>query len=72
MTKPKKNISNIYTLRDIENKGVVEGSLSKHIPLKYQLGSIRKSEFEKALHSSIKTASDIANDYKDLQDIYLK
>ncbi|PKC08806.1 hypothetical protein RhiirA5_416474 [Rhizophagus irregularis] len=43
---------NVYTLRDIENRGTVEGSL--------------------ALRGSIKTASDITNDYKDLQDIYLE
>src|SRR6266498_5074793 len=63
---------NVHTLRDIENRGVVEGSLSKHIPPDYRLGSIRESELEKALRGSIKTASDIANDYKDLQDIYLE
>ena len=71
MTKPK-NMPNINTLRDFENKGVVEGSLSKHAPSGHQLGSIRESELEKALRGSIKTASDIANDYKDLQDIYLE
>ncbi|EXX72924.1 uncharacterized protein OCT59_013838 [Rhizophagus irregularis] len=43
---------NVHTLRDIENRGTVEGSL--------------------ALRGSIKTASDITNDYKDLQDIYLE
>ena len=63
---------NVHTLRNTENRGVVEGSLSKHIPSGHQLGSIRESELEKALRSSIKTASDIANDYKDLQDIYLE
>src|SRR6266498_4302883 len=63
---------NVHTLRDIENRGVVEGSLSKHIPPGHRLSSIRESELEKALRGSIKTASDIANDYKDLQDIYLE
>src|SRR6266496_2989835 len=63
---------NVYTLRNTENRGVVEGSLSKHIPPGHRLGSIRESELEKALRGSIKTASDIANDYKDLQDIYLE
>jgi len=71
MTKSK-NMPNIHTLRDIENKGVVEGSLSKHTPSGHQLGSIHESELEKALRGSIKTASDITNDYKDLQDVYLK
>jgi len=63
---------NIHTLRDIENRGVVESPLSKHIPPGHRLGSIRESELEKALRGSIKTASDIANDYKDLQDVCLK
>ena len=72
MTKPKKNMPNVHTLRDIENRGVVESPLSKHIPPGHRLGSIRESELEKALRGSIKTASDIANDYKDLQDIYLE
>ena len=72
MTKPKKKMPNVHTLRDIENRGVVESPLSKHILLGHQLGSIHESELEKALRGSIKTASDIANDYKDLQDIYLE
>ena len=63
---------NIHTLRDIENREVVEGSLNKHIPSGHWLGSICESELEKALRDSIKTASNIANDYKDLQDIYLE
>src|SRR5881394_3651645 len=63
---------NVHTLRNTENRGAVEGSLSKHILPGHRLGSIRKSELEKALRDSIKTASDIANDYKDLQDIYLE
>ena len=63
---------NVHTLRNTENRGAVEGSLSKHIPPGHRLGSIRESELEKALRGSIKTASDIANDYKDLQDIYLE
>ena len=63
---------NIHTLRDIENRGVVESLLSKHTLLDNQLGSIYESELEKALRGNIKTASDIANDYKDLQDIYLE
>ena len=63
---------NVHTLRDIENRGMVESPLSKHILLDHQLGSICELELEKALRDSIKTASDIANDYKDLQDIYLE
>ncbi|UZO04196.1 uncharacterized protein OCT59_024587 [Rhizophagus irregularis] len=62
----------VHTLRDIENRGVVEGPLSKHTSSGNRLGSIRESELEKALRGNIKTASDIANDYKDLQDIYLE
>ncbi len=53
-------MSNVHTLKDIENRRVIEGSLSKHIPLGHQLDSICKSEFEKALYGSIKTASNIA------------
>ncbi|CAI2197887.1 3122_t:CDS:1, partial [Funneliformis geosporum] len=49
-----------------------EGSLGKHIPSGYRLGSICESELEKALRSNIKTASVIANDYKNLQNIYLE
>ena len=52
-------MSNVYTLRNIENRG-------------HRLGSIRESELENALHSSIKSASDLANEYKDLQGVYLK
>ncbi|POG58039.1 hypothetical protein GLOIN_2v1790954 [Rhizophagus irregularis DAOM 181602=DAOM 197198] len=63
---------NVHTLRDIENRGVVEGPLSKHTSSGNRLGSIRESELEKALRGNIKTASDIANDYKDLQNIYLE
>jgi len=65
-------MSNVHTLRNIENRGTVEGSLGKHIPPGHRLGSIHKSELEKALRGSIKTASNIANDYKNLQDIYLE
>ncbi|CAG8531988.1 17160_t:CDS:2 [Dentiscutata heterogama] len=54
-------MSNVYILRDIENRRVLEEP-------SYWLGSICESELEKALHSSIKTASDIANEYNDLQD----
>ncbi len=61
----------MYTLRDIKNRGVI-GSTKVNILLGHQLGSICKSEFEKALCGSIKTTSDIANEYKDLQDIYLE
>ncbi|CAI2194727.1 20522_t:CDS:1, partial [Funneliformis geosporum] len=70
MTKPK-NMLNVHTLRDIENREVVEDSLSKDIPSGHRLGNICESELKKALRGSIKTASDINNDYKDLQDIYL-
>ncbi|CAB5213228.1 unnamed protein product [Rhizophagus irregularis] len=65
-------MSNVHTLRNINDKGAVGSLLGKHIPPGHQLGSIRESELEKALRGSIKSASDIANDYKDLQDIYLE
>ncbi|CAB4378494.1 unnamed protein product [Rhizophagus irregularis] len=65
-------MSNVHTLRNINDKGAVGSLLGKHIPPGHRLGSIRESELEKALHGSIKSASDIANDYKDLQDIYLE
>ncbi|RIA99148.1 hypothetical protein C1645_811894 [Glomus cerebriforme] len=65
-------MSNVHTLRDIEDRGAVGSLLGKQIPPGCRLGSIRESELEKALRGSIKTASDIANDYKDLQDIYLE
>ncbi|RIA96327.1 hypothetical protein C1645_815496 [Glomus cerebriforme] len=71
MTKPKKNIFNVHTLRDIKNRGVV-GFTKMNIPSGHWLGSICESELEKALRSSIKTASNIANEYKDLQAIYLE
>src|SRR3954466_10317388 len=69
MTRPKKNI---HTLKDIKDRGVDGDLLGKQIPLGHRLGSIREIELEKALRGSIETASDIANDYKDLQDIHLK
>jgi hypothetical protein len=72
MIRPKKIISNVHTLKDIEDRGAVGGLLGKQIPPGRQLGSIRESELEKTLRGSIKTTSDIANDYKDLQDIYLE
>ncbi|GBB92442.1 hypothetical protein RclHR1_20020003 [Rhizophagus clarus] len=65
-------MSNVHTLKDIEDRGAVGGLLGKQIPPGRQLGSIHESELEKALCGSIKIASDIANDYKDLQDIYLE
>ncbi|CAB4373222.1 unnamed protein product [Rhizophagus irregularis] len=65
-------MSNVHTLNDIEGRGAVGSLLGKQIPPGHLLGSIRKSELEKALRGSIKTASDIANDYKDLQDVCLK
>ncbi|CAB4381309.1 unnamed protein product [Rhizophagus irregularis] len=65
-------MSNVHTLKNIEDRGVVGGLLGKQIPPGRRLGSIRESELEKALRGSIKSASDIANDYKDLQDIYLE
>ncbi|CAG8651472.1 7897_t:CDS:2, partial [Scutellospora calospora] len=40
--------------------------------VRYQLGSICKLELENILHSSIKSASNLVNEYKDLQGIYLK
>src|ERR1051325_4952055 len=65
-------MSNVHTLNDIEGRGAVGSLLGKQIPPGRRLGSIRESELKKALHGSIKTASDIANDYKDLQDVCLK
>ncbi|RGB27837.1 hypothetical protein C1646_768588 [Rhizophagus diaphanus] len=65
-------MSNVHTLKDIEDRGAVGGLLGKQIPPGRRLGSIHESELEKALRGSIKSASDIANDYKDLQDIYLE
>ena len=65
-------MSNVHILNDIEGRGAVGSLLGKQIPPDHQLGSIRKSELEKALRDSIKTASNIANDYKDLQDVCLK
>ncbi|RGB29432.1 hypothetical protein C1646_795474 [Rhizophagus diaphanus] len=65
-------MSDVHTLKDIKDRGADGGSLSKQIPSGRQLGSICESELEKALCGSIKTASDIANDYKDLQNIYLE
>ncbi|CAG8797908.1 239_t:CDS:1, partial [Dentiscutata erythropus] len=56
---------NVHTLRDIKDKGDPK-------VIGHRLGSIRELELEKALRSSIKTASDIANEYKDLQGVYLK
>ncbi|GET03414.1 hypothetical protein GLOIN_2v1763802 [Rhizophagus clarus] len=65
-------MSNVHTLKDIEDREAVGESLGKQIPPGRQLGSIRELELEKALRGSIKTTSDIANDYKDLQDVCLK
>ncbi|CAG8618123.1 2782_t:CDS:2 [Gigaspora rosea] len=53
-------MSNVYILNDIKDR-----EDSKEVG--YQLGSICKSELKNALHSSIKFASDLANEYKDLQ-----
>ncbi|CAG8496446.1 3953_t:CDS:2, partial [Dentiscutata heterogama] len=58
-------MSNIHILRDTKNRKVLEGP-------GHWLDSICESELEKALRSNIKTVSDIANEYKDLQDVYLK
>ena len=63
---------NVHTLRDIKNREVVWGLLDKYIPLDHWLDSIYELEFEKALCSNIKIASDIINKYKDLQNIYLE
>ncbi|RIB15352.1 hypothetical protein C2G38_2192591 [Gigaspora rosea] len=49
-------MSNVHTLKDIKNRG-------------HRFGIIRESELENALHSSIKFASDFANEYKDLQAV---
>src|SRR3954454_14372340 len=65
-------MSNVHTLKNIEDREAVGRLLGKQIPPGHRLGSIRESELEKALRGSIKTASDIANDYKDLQGIYLE
>ncbi|GBB85743.1 hypothetical protein RclHR1_01220039 [Rhizophagus clarus] len=65
-------MSNVHTLNDIEGRGAVGSLLGKQILSGRRLSSICESELEKALRSSIKTASDIANDYKDLQDVCLK
>lgn len=65
-------MSNVHTLKDIEDREAVGRSLGKQIPPGRRLGSIRESELEKALRGSIKTTSDIASDYKDLQDVCLK
>src|SRR2546423_8852380 len=62
---------NMHILRDIKDREVI-GFTKVNIPSGHQLGSICELELEKALRDSIKTASDIANDYKNLQDIYLK
>ncbi|GES81990.1 hypothetical protein GLOIN_2v1790954 [Rhizophagus clarus] len=62
----------MHTLKDIEDKGAVGGLLGKQIPPGRRLDSNCKSELEKALRGSIKTASNIANDYKELQDVCLK
>ena len=72
ITRSKKIMSNVHTLKDIKDIEAVGRSLGKQIPPGRQLGSIRESELEKALRSSIKTTSDIASDYKDLQDVCLK
>ncbi|CAG8681286.1 13177_t:CDS:2, partial [Dentiscutata heterogama] len=55
-------MSNVYTLNNIKDRGDPKG-------VRYRLGSICESELENALHSSIKSASVLANEYKDLQDI---
>jgi hypothetical protein len=65
-------MSNVHTLKDIEDRGAVGSSLGKQIPPDRRLGSIRELELKKALRGSIKTACDIANDYKDLQDIHIE
>ncbi|GBB99801.1 hypothetical protein RclHR1_36370003 [Rhizophagus clarus] len=64
-------MSKVHTLKDIEDRGAV-GSTKVNIPPGRQLGSIRESELEIALRSSIKMTSDLANDCKDLQDLCLK
>ncbi|CAG8719682.1 19098_t:CDS:2, partial [Gigaspora rosea] len=53
-------MSNVYTLNDIKDRGNSKG-------VGYWLGSIHESELKNALYSSIKSASDLANEYKDLQ-----
>ncbi|CAG8524958.1 22727_t:CDS:2 [Cetraspora pellucida] len=58
-------MSNVYTLNNIKDR-----EDPKRVG--YRLSSIRELELENALHSSIKSASDLANEYKDLQGVYLK
>ncbi|CAG8697443.1 17697_t:CDS:2 [Cetraspora pellucida] len=53
-------MSNVYTLNNIKDREDPKG-------VRYQLSSICKLKLENALHSSIKSASDLANEYKDLQ-----
>lgn len=64
-------MANVHTLRDIEDREAVGFSKVNTLP-GHRLGSIRELELEKALRGSIKTASDLANEYKDLQGEYLK
>ncbi|CAG8524703.1 11236_t:CDS:2, partial [Acaulospora morrowiae] len=61
-------MSNVHTLKDIENREAVGRSLGKQIPPGRRLGSIHELELEKALCGSIKTTFDIASNYKNLQD----
>ncbi|CAB5202865.1 unnamed protein product [Rhizophagus irregularis] len=57
-------MSNIHTLAG--------GAKAKYIGLGQRLGSAREIELEDALRSSIKSNSELTNEYRDLQDIYSK
>ncbi|CAB4394434.1 unnamed protein product [Rhizophagus irregularis] len=54
-------MSNIHTL--------ARGAKAKYIGLDHRLGSAREIELEDALRSSIKSNSELTNEYRDLQDI---
>ncbi|PKY53850.1 hypothetical protein RhiirA4_426335 [Rhizophagus irregularis] len=57
-------MSNIHTLAG--------GAKAKYIGLGHRLGSAREIELEDALRSSIKSNSELTNEYRDLQDVYSK
>ncbi|PKK43314.1 hypothetical protein RhiirC2_804304 [Rhizophagus irregularis] len=54
-------MSNIHTL--------ARGAKAKYIGLDHRLGSAREIELEDALRSSIKSNSELTNEYRDLQDL---
>jgi chromosome segregation ATPase len=57
-------MSNIHTLAG--------GAKAKYIGLGHRLGSAREIELEDALRSSIKSNSELTDEYRDLQDVYSK